>query len=127
MENENVLNKLSRRMLAADMKEVIAKVPFLNYSINSFLFGVKHQCAPDKKINFSFEIKEKISFLELGIIHSETAERIITELGNINRYSQEILRKISDASIPEIGFFSFGEGPFKGITIYKEGQYYCKV
>lgn len=123
MENDSVFNKLSRRMIAADIKEIISRIPFLDYSINSFLFGIKEE----NKVSLSFEIKEKISFLELGIIHSETATRIIAEMENINHYSKEILRKLSGNREPEIGFFSFGEGPFKGITIYREGQYYCKV
>ncbi|MCE3260703.1 MAG: hypothetical protein K0S12_2344, partial [Bacteroidetes bacterium] len=115
-----------RRMIAADIKEVITRIPFLSYSINSFLFGVKEE-EDRKKIGFSFEIKEKISFLELGVIHSEISAKILLELENIDRHFTEIVRKLADTPTPDIRFFSFGDGPFKGITIHKKDQYYCKM
>lgn len=110
--NRNNLSRILTNRFATEIKMVINKIPFLSFSVHSFFMCLKKDESLVKQLKFCFELNEKISFIELGLIHKEISETILFELQILNRDLMEFLRENCTVSKYQIEFFSPGQGPF---------------
>ncbi|MBL7910271.1 MAG: hypothetical protein JNJ41_04410 [Bacteroidia bacterium] len=106
-------DNLQRFDLLADIQKTIFRIPFLKEAVNSFLLQPYEDYFISKKLKICFELKERWSFIELGLIHSELAKQILNELEFINNGIKESIKLVSFGSEPAIEFFSRNDGPFK--------------
>lgn len=112
METTYRLNRLTVKIFGEDVQSIIQKIPFMTSSVHSFMACVKNEDARKKRLKFCFELKETLSFIELGLIHNEVSAKILKELRHLNRGFAGILEDISFANKPEVAFYSFGQDPF---------------
>ncbi len=112
METTYGLNKLTVKIFGEDVRSIIQKIPFMTYSVHSFMMCVKDDEVWKKSLKFCFELKESLSFIELGLIHKEFSANIVKELHHLNRDFVGILKDFSFINKPEVEFYSFGHGPF---------------
>lgn len=110
MEQKDILQRFE---LLADIQKTIFRIPFLKDAVNSFLLQPCEDHCISKKLKICFELKERWSFIELGLIHSELAKQILNELEIINAGIKESIRIVSFGNEPGIEFFSRNDGPFK--------------
>ncbi|MBA2611883.1 MAG: hypothetical protein H0U95_07935 [Bacteroidetes bacterium] len=110
MEQKDILQRFE---LLADVQKTIFKIPFLKDAVNSFLLQPYEDYIISKKLKICFELKERWSFIELSLIHSELAKQILTELEIINNGIKESIRMVSFRNEAGIEFFSRNDGPFK--------------
>ncbi|MEO6301667.1 MAG: hypothetical protein ABIP51_00715 [Bacteroidia bacterium] len=104
---------LQRFDLLVDIQETIFRIPFLTDLINSFLLQPYEDYLISKKIKICFELKEKLSFIELNLVHCELAKQILLELEFLNRSIKKSIRLVSLGTEPAIEFYSRGDGPFR--------------
>lgn len=106
-------DNLQRFELLADIQKTIFRIPFLKEAVNSFLLQPYEDYFVSKKLKICFELKERWSFIELSLIHSELAKQILNELEFINNGIKESIKMVSFGNEPGIEFFSRNDGPFK--------------
>lgn len=100
---------LQRFELLADIQKTIFRIPFLKEAVNSFLLQPYEDYFVSKKLKICFELKERWSFIELGLIHSELAKQILNELEIINNGIKESIKMVSFGTEP-------GSSSFRGTT-----------
>ncbi|MDP1801894.1 MAG: hypothetical protein Q8L81_11110 [Bacteroidota bacterium] len=110
MEQKEILQRFD---LLADIQKTIFRIPFLKEAVNSFILQPYEDHVISKKLKICFELKEKWSFIELSLIHSELAKQILNELEIINKGIKESIKMVSFGCEPGIEFFSRNDGPFK--------------
>ncbi len=104
---------LQRFGLLADIQETIFRIPLLTNTVNSFLLQPYEDYVISKKLKICFELKERLSFIELNLMYCDLAKQILQELQLINNGIKESIKVVSLWYDPQIEFYSRGDGPFR--------------
>jgi phosphatidylglycerophosphate synthase len=98
------------RVPTSHIREVIMKIPFLHDCTSSFSVSTYKRSIFKTNLTLCFELRDKLSFLELNLIHQEVSRQIVMELERMNA---DFKRNFSRLANPKIEFYSLGEGPFR--------------
>jgi hypothetical protein len=89
-----------------NIQKLIDDMPLLKENVRSFSLMQAVDDAKRGFISISFELKERISYIELGLLDFELSQRIVDELKMLENEFRELNME------PLVRFFLPGMGPF---------------